>query len=466
MKEVSVPRAICLVATLSALFFGACSLDPKTGCRTADDCVTGRVCVAGTCQRAAHDAGQDGTFDEQPATDGANDRTEVLSPDLADTPGDAVDLAPRTDAPSDAPAVIDAPENLAGLDARSESLSPDLADERNVPPELDSAVGDAPPEVVIPDAALDAPFIVVDATLEAPFVVVVDAALETSVPTLDLLDDGPEPDAGFDKQSSGDRAADLGETLRPDLPSDPEGSPDSPVLPIDTPSDVPVALDADMPPALDSSQSGVDTGSAGDDGNNGGVTTWEPMGGTPISGPGVTHWGPGQNLDVFWRGTDDRLKHKWFPDNQAWSIEEDLGGTLASDPAATSRTTNMRDVFWRGTDNHLKHRRYPYGDGWSGEEDLGGTLASSPAAASWGTVALHVFWRGPDGNLKKMSLDYATNIWTGEIDLGIPVQSDPAARYRNNGVMDVFWRGATGTCNISGHSTPRTGPTCRIWAAI
>jgi hypothetical protein len=169
---------------------------------------------------------------------------------------------------------------------------------------------------------------------------------------------------------------------------------------------------------------------------------WELIGGSPVSGPSASSWGPGQNIDVFWRGTDNHLKHKWFPYNNVYSWEEDLGGNLASEPASCTRSTNMRDVFWRGTDNHLKHKWYPYNNAWSWEEDLGGNLASAPAALSWGTTALHVFWKGSDGNLKHKSLNYSNNIWTAEEDLQIAIQSDPAAMYRNNGIMDVFWAGS------------------------
>lgn len=430
-------RPICLVALLPALFFGACLLDPKTGCLTTDDCAPGRVCVAGMCQRAGHDAGLDAGSDSQPSGDVAIDLPEALSSDLAGGPDRATDWTSHVvDAAPDAPATIDVPVIPAGLDAspenrssgdvaidQSENLSPDLAGDLR--------------------AAVDLASLLVDAAPDAPMVVMTDAVLDGPAPaTIDALDSSTGLDASFDKRPSGDGAADLQKPLSPDVASDPERAPDSTVLPIDAAPDVPIAPAIDVP---DSSQSGIDAGSADCDEVGGPTNTWELIGGTPISGPGVTQWGPGQNIGVFWRGTDDRLKHKWFPDNDAWSPEQDLGGTLASEPVAVSRTTNMVDVFWRGTDNHLKHKWYPYGDGWSWEQDLGGTLASSPAAASWGTVALHVFWQGPDGNLKHKWLDYATNLWTDEIDLGIPVQSDPAAQYENNGIINVFWRGSSGT---------------------
>jgi hypothetical protein len=32
------------------------------------------------------------------------------------------------------------------------------------------------------------------------------------------------------------------------------------------------------------------------------TTSWKLIGGSPVSGPAVARWGPGENLDVFWQG--------------------------------------------------------------------------------------------------------------------------------------------------------------------
>jgi hypothetical protein len=170
---------------------------------------------------------------------------------------------------------------------------------------------------------------------------------------------------------------------------------------------------------------------------------------TAVSTPAVAQWGTGktiadQNIDIFWRASNNHLYHIWWQNN-AWWNREDFGDVMASgsQPAAISRTNNIRDVFWRGSNNHLMHKWNQ--NGWSGAEDLGGTLSSSPAAISWGTTALHVFWKGSNGNLQWKSMDYATNTWTNRSDIVIPaaykVSSDPAAMYRNNGVADIFWQG-------------------------
>jgi hypothetical protein len=197
----------------------------------------------------------------------------------------------------------------------------------------------------------------------------------------------------------------------------------------------------------DSADLGSETGNAGCDGIGCLSNEWQVMGGTPASGIGATYWGADKNLGVFWRGTDNHLKHRRLTlgnGKNAWSDEQDLGGTLASDPAASSRANGVVDVFWRGTDNHLKHRSFFAADGWSREEDLGGTLASAPAAVSWEPFALYVFWRGTDGKLKQMCFDYASNGWRAESDLGFLIPAEPTVMFRSYGIMDVFWRGTDG----------------------
>ena len=52
---------------------------------------------------------------------------------------------------------------------------------------------------------------------------------------------------------------------------------------------------------------------------------WESQGGVLTSGPAASSWAPGR-LDVFARGTDSALWHKWY--ESGWSEWEALGGTL------------------------------------------------------------------------------------------------------------------------------------------
>jgi hypothetical protein len=138
---------------------------------------------------------------------------------------------------------------------------------------------------------------------------------------------------------------------------------------------------------------------------------WEALGGILRGAPVATSWGPGR-LDVFIRGTDDRLWHKWW-DGSRWNVWESLGGVLSSDPGGVSWGPPDRrpgvspapriDLFVRGTDNAVWHRWFDT-DRWFGWESLGtvpsGGLASAPAVAATEVGDLDVFGLTGDTSLQ------------------------------------------------------------------
>ncbi|HYO73145.1 MAG TPA: SH3 domain-containing protein, partial [Archangium sp.] len=89
-----------------------------------------------------------------------------------------------------------------------------------------------------------------------------------------------------------------------------------------------------------------------------GLTT--PSGAT--SDPSVVTWGTGR-LDVFVRGADNALWHKWY-DGSAWYAWQSLGGTLSSGPDAASWGAGRLDVFARDTSNNVVQKYYS-GSAWS-----------------------------------------------------------------------------------------------------
>jgi len=81
----------------------------------------------------------------------------------------------------------------------------------------------------------------------------------------------------------------------------------------------------------------------------------------------------------------------------AWSNWEDLGGVIYGAPAAASWASNRLDVFVRGTDNHLYHKWW---DGsWHGFESLGGVIVDAPGAVSWGPNRIDVFAPGTNNHM-------------------------------------------------------------------
>lgn len=118
---------------------------------------------------------------------------------------------------------------------------------------------------------------------------------------------------------------------------------------------------------------------------------WESLGGIITSDPAAVSWGP-QRLDVFARGTDDALWHRWF--DHGWHDWESLGGILTSAPGVTAWGPGRLDVVVRGTDNACWHKWFE--NGWSDWESLGGQFTSGLDAASWGTQRLDLVGRGLD----------------------------------------------------------------------
>ena len=162
---------------------------------------------------------------------------------------------------------------------------------------------------------------------------------------------------------------------------------------------------------------------------------WEDLGGVIDGAPAAVSWGPNR-IDTFVRGMDNALHHKWW-DGVAWRGWERLGGVITSGPAAASWDKNRLDVFAKGADNAMWHLWWD-GTGWRGWESLGGVLAGAPAAVSWGPNRIDCFARGTDNHLWHRWWDGA---WRGWEDLGGILLSDPAVASWASGRLDVFVKG-------------------------
>jgi spore germination protein YaaH len=166
---------------------------------------------------------------------------------------------------------------------------------------------------------------------------------------------------------------------------------------------------------------------------------WEDLGGILTSDPGAVSWGPNR-VDVFVRGTDAGLWHKWW-DTTGWHGWESLGGVLTSSPDVASRGNGILDVVVRGADNGVWHKWWDPG-GWHGWETLGGVLTSDPSTVSWGSSDLEIFGRGTDNGLWRRSWDGAH--WNSWQSLGGVLTTGPDASSCAASKLDVF---ALGTDN-------------------
>jgi hypothetical protein len=171
--------------------------------------------------------------------------------------------------------------------------------------------------------------------------------------------------------------------------------------------------------------------------------TWhaaQSLGGSVNSDVDVSSWGPGR-LDVFARGTDNALKHRWF-DGGTWSAWENMGGNLASAPSAVSWGPNRIDVVARATDNTILHW---YWDGVSWKSDnWGGNIVSNPDISSWGPGRLDVFGRGPDNALWHRAYSSAYGLYPWE-SLGGTIAGGPGAVSWSPGRIDVAARTPSNT---------------------
>ncbi len=164
---------------------------------------------------------------------------------------------------------------------------------------------------------------------------------------------------------------------------------------------------------------------------------FQSLGGTVTSGAAVAAWGPNR-LDVFARGTDNTLQHKWW-DGVSWHGWESLGGVLTAAPAAVSWASYRIDVFVRGTDNGLWHKWWD-GSSWNGWEPQGGVLRDAPAVSSWASNRLDVFVEGTDSALYHKS--WNGSWWSGWEWQGGVLTAGPAAVSWGQNRIDVFVRGS------------------------
>jgi GH25 family lysozyme M1 (1,4-beta-N-acetylmuramidase) len=151
------------------------------------------------------------------------------------------------------------------------------------------------------------------------------------------------------------------------------------------------------------------------------------------------------DVDVTWRGTDNRLWSIGYR-NEAWAPQATAltGANVATDPSVVSTGKGSIDAFYAGLDGNLWQVTYQgswYGQGtWQPAVSTGQPLSgASPHAVSVGTGQVDVFWKSPDGRLMLDSL--AAGAWSGPTPLATgQFAGDPTAVAMSGGSPEVFWR--------------------------
>ncbi len=144
-----------------------------------------------------------------------------------------------------------------------------------------------------------------------------------------------------------------------------------------------------------------------------GWTGWFRLGGLATSDPDVTSPSPQQMPQVFVRGPDNAIYQLIWSGTTWFSVN--LGGNCASGPSAAYSGPNRVDVFCRGGDLALYHRYWRPDIGWAQWYRIGGQLLSDPEAApgAFGGVA-DVMVRGLDRRLYQFYWDgaaWAATVW-------------------------------------------------------
>jgi acylphosphatase len=135
--------------------------------------------------------------------------------------------------------------------------------------------------------------------------------------------------------------------------------------------------------------------------DSGGWGDWTSLGGDATSNPTVAKNGDGR-LEVFVRGTDGALWHKWEKTlNGAWSGWTSLGGGVHR-PFASTDADGRIEVFVRGDGTGPLYRisqNAPNG-GWGSWSKLGGEMSGGASARRNKDGRLEVFFRATDGSVK------------------------------------------------------------------
>ena len=135
--------------------------------------------------------------------------------------------------------------------------------------------------------------------------------------------------------------------------------------------------------------------------SEGGWSNWTPdeTGFQAGSSPVVDSMNP-DHLHWFVRGADGQLWQRWWTaqgGGSGWVCHE---GQIIGAPGVRSRYPTVTDVFVRGTDNGLWQKSWVHDHWteWYADKD-GFILGSSPVADSMAPGHLHIFARGADGQL-------------------------------------------------------------------
>ena len=158
-------------------------------------------------------------------------------------------------------------------------------------------------------------------------------------------------------------------------------------------------------------------------------------------------------LEVFARGSDNALWHKWQVPN-GWSDWHSLGGNLRGGPAVGIHAGGGLQVFSVASDGALWHIWQQAG-GWSEWESLGGNLTGSATVAINHDRRLEVFAQAQDGTLWHIWQLASFRQWSNWAPMNVAVVGNPAVgRDTAESGLRLFVRGRDRTLLYAHQLTP------------
>ncbi|TMR27375.1 matrilysin family metalloendoprotease [Nonomuraea zeae] len=189
---------------------------------------------------------------------------------------------------------------------------------------------------------------------------------------------------------------------------------------------------------------------------NGGWSDYASEGGW-VTGPIAVGRNAGGRLEVFVRGSDGALYHKWQTvPGGGWRDWSSLGGWVLNPVVATNADGRL-EVFVTGSDGACYHnwQTVPNG-GWSGWASLGGWVAR-PFATANADGRLEVFARGADNATQHIWQMTPGGSWSGWSSLGSTQLEGPVVGRNQDGRLEVFTKGEDGALWHTWQTAPSNG---------
>jgi hypothetical protein len=163
---------------------------------------------------------------------------------------------------------------------------------------------------------------------------------------------------------------------------------------------------------------------------------------------------PGGVIDVFWRGSDDRLWHGQFTPGAGWSGPQKLASALRSAPSPVASSPGTTAVFWQGNHDRLWTISRGLSGTWSRPRRLPGSAGGAPQATAQLTGGIEVYWTGSGTAGLREAFDGPGPGWQGPRDLGGQLRSAPVPATAA-GAVRVLWLGPGHHIDYTEHRSAR-----------